>query len=825
MHTGDPREIRFALLGHSGGMANLGVGALTWSNIALLRRAAEQVGATASFTLIVTGEPVLDRVDDLGPNVDVRQMTIPSKPSWMPSAFVRLWKVLCTYDVVVDLSAGDSFASIYGRPRMVSQTFAKATALATRRPLILAPQTLGPFSRPATWAARAILVPAAVVCARDEPSAAIARRFRRRPVHVVPDVAFALAPIPTAPFDAATTHVGINVSGLLYNAPDGAAYAVPGYQEYVDRLLDALCARPDVTVHLAPHVVGDDRHATHDEDHALARSIAAARPEVICPERFATPGEAKGYIGNLDVLVTSRMHAGIAALSSGKPVIAVAYSRKFRDTLATVGYDAPVVDLRQASPEAATLATLAFIDDRAALADQSAAARARAEERLDDYVDVVAAHLTALAAPTGRRRSRTSSTGMRTKAGPTCVERVVADGLCIGCGACAVLAGPAAITMGESPSGFLVPEVRDAAAVDAIAASFDAVCPGRSVTGMAVRQSRTWGPVETMVTGHAVDDEVRFLGSSGGVLSALCGYLLDSGRVDAVLTMFAAPDSPLRPVPRLVRDAGDLHVTAGSRYCPSSPLAALADVTAGERIAFVGKPCDVAALRGLLTRDAALRAQVVVLLSFFCAGIPSFSATDDLVRQLGHEPDEVVTFRYRGAGWPGRATVRTADDEASMSYHESWGGLLAGKVHERCKICPDATGELADISCGDAWFEADGGPGFDEAPGRSVVIVRTPLGTALLRQAQEAGAIETQPYTSDELLRVQPYQAARKAAVVPRLAGRALMGSRVPRYRRLGLLASTRRLSLRRIVSEARGSAFRVRRDHPRRWHRLLRRG
>src|SRR3712207_7050821 len=38
----------------------------------------------------------------------------------------------------------------------------------------------------------------------------------------------------------------------------------------------------------------------------------------------------------------------------------------------------------------------------------------------------------------------------------------------------------------------------------------------------------------------------------------------------------------------------------------------------------------------------------------------------------------------------------------------------------RCKICPDGTGEFADIVCADAWYGKDGYPDFAEREGRSL---------------------------------------------------------------------------------------------------------
>ena len=154
--------------------------------------------------------------------------------------------------------------------------------------------------------------------------------------------------------------------------------------------------------------------------------------------------------------------------------------------------------------------------------------------------------------------------------------------------------------------------------------------------------------------------------------------------------------------------AASLAAAAGSRYAPSAPLedlaAYLADHRAtGRRFAVLGKPCDAAALRALVQEDAEAAAAFPVILSFFCAGVPSHTGGRAVLAALGTKEAEVASFRYRGNGWPGRATALLHEGSArSMSYHDSWGGILSDHVQHRCKICADGTGVAADIACADA---------------------------------------------------------------------------------------------------------------------------
>lgn len=328
------------------------------------------------------------------------------------------------------------------------------------------------------------------------------------------------------------------------------------------------------------------------------------------------------------------------------------------------------------------------------------------------------------------------------------------------------------------------------------------VCPG---LGLDLRHDAPlddvfWGPVRAVRTAHALDPALRHEASSGGALSAILVHLLESGAVSFVLHTAADPENPLGNRTVVSRTAAEVFAAAGSRYAPSAPLAGIEAVLAwaestGEAGAFVGKPCDVAALRAMAARDGRVSRVFPHVLSFFCAGVPGLAGAQAVAGKLGFRPGEVAGFRYRGRGWPGRAVAEGADGRtASMSYAESWGGILSKHVQHRCKICPDGVGSFADLVCGDAWeSDAAGYPLFDEAPGESLVVARTARGLALLESAQAAGAIAARAFSVEAITPIQPGQTKRKRVLSARLAALRLMGRPTPRYRGFQLGRAARR--------------------------------
>ncbi|MBN2907075.1 MAG: Coenzyme F420 hydrogenase/dehydrogenase, beta subunit C-terminal domain [Rhodobacteraceae bacterium] len=378
------------------------------------------------------------------------------------------------------------------------------------------------------------------------------------------------------------------------------------------------------------------------------------------------------------------------------------------------------------------------------------------------------------------------------------LARVERGNLCSGCGACALIA-PDKIKMEIQPPGYLRP-CQTGGVTEEQDQMIAQVCPGLGQTVIAGDRpdDPLWGPYLEMHVGYATDPALRHTASSGGALSAVLVHLLKTGQVDAVVQTGAAADVPNANAAVLSRDERAVFDAAGSRYAPSAPLAALAPLLNGEgRFAFVGKPCDVAALRALAARDPRIDDRIPVMLSFFCAGVPSLTGSAAVIEALGTTLADTRAFRYRGNGWPGRATATLNNGSTlSMSYHDSWGMILSRHVQHRCKICADGTGTAADIVCADAWVsDAAGYPLFEERDGISLIVSRTEKGAAMLAAAAQAGEIQLEKFDTSNLASIQPGQTVRRRALLARLLALRCLGRATPRYRGLHLVAAARQNS------------------------------
>ncbi|MCP3905088.1 MAG: polysaccharide pyruvyl transferase family protein [Planctomycetes bacterium] len=361
----DPCPLRVAIFGAMPGTGDLGVTALHLSLLdGIARRARTPVitifdddPGCASDTVRVAG----------GDLIYVRCGAIPTRRIYHPDSLFRIRAsrrlgsfgssavhMLCSADAVLDVSAGEGFTDIHDEKHFSRSLREMRLVVDQGCPLILAPQAIGPFRDDrARRAATRILHAAAVVWTRDRQShdllvemlgdaydpsrhrrgVDLAYRLDATEPSTLPDRLKAwLAP------DATTRVAGINVSGLLLN----------DYGDVVRRLVGRLLDETDTNVLLVPHVTTTPGDGEHDPDacDAVARAFAdRAGDRVAVLPASVDPRDVKWVIGRTSWFCGARLHAVIAALSSGVPAAALVHAPWGRGALESSGLDVCVTDL------------------------------------------------------------------------------------------------------------------------------------------------------------------------------------------------------------------------------------------------------------------------------------------------------------------------------------------------------------------------------------------------------------------------------------------------------------------------------------------------
>ncbi|MGY1670997.1 polysaccharide pyruvyl transferase family protein [Geodermatophilus sp. SYSU D00710] len=247
---------------------------------------------------------------------------------------------LADYDLMIDVGEGDSFASIYGLRRLLRITALKGAARRAKVPVVLAPQTLGPWRGPAAQALGYLGLRACdAAWARDSSSERRAERYAVGKVRLASDLVFCVKAPNSGEDSGDSSPIGLNVSGLLWQPNNH----VPSdrYQAFVHALLAQL-QRKSVPVRLVAHVIAA---GSQDDDSACTRELAAQYDNV----EPVIPADLTGLraaIAGCSLMLGARMHACLNALSLGVPTIPLAYSDKFASLFADLGYPAGW-DLRQ----------------------------------------------------------------------------------------------------------------------------------------------------------------------------------------------------------------------------------------------------------------------------------------------------------------------------------------------------------------------------------------------------------------------------------------------------------------------------------------------
>lgn len=330
-------------------------------------------------------------------------------------------------DAVLDVSGGDSFSDLYGEKRFRSVVLPKRIVLERGGRLILLPQTYGPYRAPsARREAVKIVRAAAMAWARDARSYEVLRdllgpSFEPNRHRVGVDMAFLLEPRdPSGRLDLRVRDwiesardepiLGLNVSGLLYNdAGASTCYGLRGdYRMLVQSLVKKLIHRFAARVLLVPHVMDG---ATEESDvsasaHLVETLDAPDRERVAVVATKLGPAEAKWLIAQCDWFCGTRMHSTIAALSSGVPTAAIAYSGKTRGVFDTCGQGEQVADARVMTAGEVTDVLTRSCGDRlelrASIAERLPEVLDQARSQMDTVVSACRSARDHNGAPTGR---------------------------------------------------------------------------------------------------------------------------------------------------------------------------------------------------------------------------------------------------------------------------------------------------------------------------------------------------------------------------------------------------------------------------------------
>ncbi len=295
-----------------------------------------------------------------------------------------------------------------------------------------------------------------------------------------------------------------------------------------------------------------------------------------------------------------------------------------------------------------------------------------------------------------------------------------------------------------------------------------------------------------------------------GIATRIAQRLLETKAVDAVLTMAPDPNDRWRPVPVLVTDPADMARCRGMRmgYAPLLALLEPARTKGYTRLAIIGIPCQVYALRAL-ERDLGFERLYVI--GTPCSDNTTTERFHEFLALLADDPDTITYLEFR------------ADYHVELRFTD-------GRVKEipflllpisklppdffplTCRTCVDYTNVLADITVG-----------YMGGQGEQWLLVRNERGEELLA------------LLGDEIRTAEPASAGKRKGPVTgfmknteRAAGglplrgmpnwvRPLVGWLMPRIGPRGLEFARARVEMKAIET-----VLHLRRAHPKRMRNMV---
>jgi coenzyme F420 hydrogenase subunit beta len=243
----------------------------------------------------------------------------------------------------------------------------------------------------------------------------------------------------------------------------------------------------------------------------------------------------------------------------------------------------------------------------------------------------------------------------------------------------------------------------------------------------APEKNEALGYYRKIVLAQATDEKLRKSSRGGGVVTSLLTYGVERAHFDSAIVSKAEPENPAKPKASVALVPDDILSAVGSKFFPSPVAKAYGSAVYGygkRKIAFVGVPCHVLALRKLEAWRHKIGDSLAITIGLFCFGTFSMGPLLKYIEDNYHvKPSEIRHIRLST-----KFVVQTDTQTIRIPVSE-----IENNIMPSCRTCTDFTAELADISVGSAYPLEEW----------STVIIRTKAGEEFFYEAVENGAINT----------------------------------------------------------------------------------
>lgn len=302
--------------------------------------------------------------------------------------------------------------------------------------------------------------------------------------------------------------------------------------------------------------------------------------------------------------------------------------------------------------------------------------------------------------------------------------------LCTGCGACANICKFNAIEMLPDKDGFLYPNVSQKLCVDC-SVCFDK-CPINFKISSPLESGKCFAA-------YNKNEEIVKKSSSGGVFYALAENVLKDGGC----VVGARFNEEMTLITDIAYDTVGLIPLMGSKYVQSRTgfvYNEIKKLIGSRKVLFVGTPCQTAALKNVLGKDA--DSDNLLTCAIFCHGVASEKAFKSYISEEEKKKKVKavnVYFRDKTVSWDKYSMKINFDDGSDIVHVVNEDSYLRAFINNlmlrpSCHNCSFKNALYADLFVGDFWGVKNTSHTVNEM-GVSAVIASTEKGQKALVKA------------------------------------------------------------------------------------------
>ncbi|MCD4731970.1 MAG: Coenzyme F420 hydrogenase/dehydrogenase, beta subunit C-terminal domain [Bacteroidales bacterium] len=325
------------------------------------------------------------------------------------------------------------------------------------------------------------------------------------------------------------------------------------------------------------------------------------------------------------------------------------------------------------------------------------------------------------------------------------VNKIVKGKTCTGCGLC--------VGMDESGESYMEDTKYGPSPVisnnSKISEDLIKACPGYQLNYPELYKKvynhypESWltGIIHQVYQGFSNDEVIRRNGASGGIITNVLTYLLESKKIDAALVVRQGIPFPEKARIIVANTSDEILKASQSVYIPVSTLDILQKLDPGKKYAITCLPDQAAALRQLQVNGNIKALQIKYILGPYTGTALYPSAINYYLKSKGVKKDDKTTsLKWRAGEWPGYLEIKTASGKVFKSKKVYYNFLIPFFVTNTSLQSMDFANEFSDLAVGDAWSDKYEKLGH----GFSVVVTRTKKMDDILNEMSDAGLIDLQ---------------------------------------------------------------------------------